>query len=921
MNLRLLLAAVGLSSLLSLPAGAHVVINEIFYHAPQDLTELQWVELFNNGNEAVDLKGWSLAKGIKFHFPAGTRLAPGAFLVVSRNAAVFQQAYGKAPSAVFEKTLKPKGEQIDLKNAAGEVVDSVKFADRSPWPVEADGHSASLERICPTAPGNSPNNWAASPVIPNGERPGGTPGATNSVYQATLPPVIDEFKFGPGTLAPGTPVPLEARIDAPAGVRTVAVLYRVLTAGAESPEKRIPLTPGATGRYTGSLPGAAAPPFGVIRLRVEAIDAQGAVRSLPAAHSLRPAFSILVHTNVTPGKIPLAWVLNPSPGGGRQNRNGEWSPEDQLRWAFQTKFRNDADLYTLWSGLALTNALETGQMGKLHPIFLTQFSDRNERVRAIIDAESLTGRDAAVDATIRSFRSNTAALLRPHLNPAQAKWVALWQAGPPAAASRGFDPELMLKSWVNFEMQFFAVTLGPNASAEKFPRLREFFQQFLEQRNALREPAKTAFTDDASRQAFQEKVEKLHLSFREKLTAILSEPELESLGKIVDEAMLFRQPRKAAASETAVHGRSALIWADSPGGAPQLYDFVEVVDRKAGWKVHLHRDQPLRDMTVVNLIYEFNDRFVLAEPLAFDFYRRAGNAASLVDFVRLQVDSQPLGYHLVCEQPNKAFLRRNHLRDDGNLYKLGWQGQTLTELYEKKTQPATGHTDLEELIQQLGATQGRAQWDVIRRHFHVEQVMTYFAVNSLLAHWDGFMNNHFAYHDVNGTGKWELYPWDQDKAMGFHDVVGENAVFATLPMNYGAAGDTPPGWGNRPPPKTFFETIRRPGMEWWRPPGYMSGPLLANPDFRRLYAARIKELLGTEFSEAKMHVAINAMGERVREEVRVRAQLRGEDPQSAMAQLDHNLESLRRFVTERRAFLLAQKEIQTAPAFDRTLLK
>jgi len=39
----------------------------------------------------------------------------------------------------------------------------------------------------------------------------------------------------------------------------------------------------------------------------------------------------------------------------------------------------------------------------------------------------------------------------------------------------------------------------------------------------------------------------------------------------------------------------------------------------------------------------------------------------------------------------------------------------------------------------------------------------------ILSDWDGFFNNFFAYHDVHGSGKWTMYPWDQDKTWGHHD--------------------------------------------------------------------------------------------------------------------------------------------------------
>ena len=61
-------------------AHARVVINEVMYHAPDDLDDLQYVELHNAGDQPVDLGGWAIKKGVKFKFPSGTRIEPRGFL-------------------------------------------------------------------------------------------------------------------------------------------------------------------------------------------------------------------------------------------------------------------------------------------------------------------------------------------------------------------------------------------------------------------------------------------------------------------------------------------------------------------------------------------------------------------------------------------------------------------------------------------------------------------------------------------------------------------------------------------------------------------------------------------------------------------------------------------------------------------------
>ena len=101
------------------------------------------------------------------------------------------------------------------------------------------------------------------------------------------------------------------------------------------------------------------------------------------------------------------------------------------------------------------------------------------------------------------------------------------------------------------------------------------------------------------------------------------------------------------------------------------------------------------------MIFEVNERFVLAEPLAFDLYRRVGSPACLTDFVRLKVNDDLVGYHLLFEQPNRAFLRRNKRDDNGDLYKLIWYGKGIEGKYEKKTNKYDGHGNLLDVIREL----------------------------------------------------------------------------------------------------------------------------------------------------------------------------------------------------------------------------
>src|SRR5437879_1585457 len=107
-----------LATVAAVAAESDVVINEIMYHPPLDMEELQYVELYNRGKTEVDLSHWSFAKGIKLTFPEKTRIPAGGYLVVCRNVQVFEANY-KGATAVGDYTgkLSHRGERIELHDA------------------------------------------------------------------------------------------------------------------------------------------------------------------------------------------------------------------------------------------------------------------------------------------------------------------------------------------------------------------------------------------------------------------------------------------------------------------------------------------------------------------------------------------------------------------------------------------------------------------------------------------------------------------------------------------------------------------------------------------------------------------------------------------------------------------------------------
>lgn len=713
--------------LVSLPGFSHaaVVINEIMYHPPDDLPDLQFIELHNSSDTPVDLTGWSLSDAIKYTFPSGQRLDPKSYLVLAHNPSRFQETYGTQPSGKFELSFRHKGDRVELKDPSGKLVDAVKFNDKAPWPTGPDGYSGSLERITPDAAGNDPANWASSPLSEDRAKPAGTPGKPNHNFRPALPPVIDSVSFTPEIAAPDQPVIVQARLRPGESPSLLRILYRVAGPGFEKPEFSIEMEKVSDHTYSATIPGQSADQL--IRFRVQALSKSETSLYFPAETEPRPALTAYVQAPFEPALVPFAWIIHTTETEFNSARQRATSPP------FERSF---------------------GPPGAPRP----------------------PGRG--------DFRPPGPGQFREPSRP----------GGP---GPRGFG--------------------GPGRRGGPFG---------------------------------------------------------------------------GPPSEPGSH-RSAFVYFDPATKKTQLFDFVQVSTRKGGVKVRFLKDQLLNQMSTINLIFE-GETSSIVEPLAYEVYRRAGMATEQSYHLRLWQSGTPVGYHLLVEQPNSAFLRRNKINDEGNMYKLLWYEQGVVGQHEKKGSPGSTHEDIVALVKALNETSGAAQWEVIRKNFDVNQVATYFAVNMVLSHWDGFFNNYFTYHDVNGTGKWTMYPWDQDSTWGLRDMRGGD-VFYTMALSFGMNGARPQGSG---------------GM-WWRPPGWFSGPLLANPEFRKIFLARTKEILDTIYTEQVFQPVLARMQQQLEPEYKLRAQLQKRDPAAAVAQLKSTIASCLDHLRKRRQFLLTQTELKS----------
>jgi hypothetical protein len=165
-----------------LPVGPSVVINEINYKSADDFDPGDWVELYNNSDQAIDLSNWEFRDdNNNFELPTGTILAARSYLVLCQDLHAFQALFPNVSNAIGDLGfgLSSNGEQLQLRDSSGMVRDQVEYHFQPPWPTSANGLGPTLELLRPALPNDLGRNWRTR--VPNSIDPEhGTPGSANS---------------------------------------------------------------------------------------------------------------------------------------------------------------------------------------------------------------------------------------------------------------------------------------------------------------------------------------------------------------------------------------------------------------------------------------------------------------------------------------------------------------------------------------------------------------------------------------------------------------------------------------------------------------------------------------------------------------------------------------------------------------------
>ncbi len=219
----------------------------------------------------------------------------------------------------------------------------------------------------------------------------------------------------------------------------------------------------------------------------------------------------------------------------------------------------------------------------------------------------------------------------------------------------------------------------------------------------------------------------------------------------------------------------------------------EVAIRKKGYLGSLSRTRPsiklnfdtheegrtfktLKRMTLNN---DRQDPSHTHQCMAYDLYRAAGLVAPRCNLAEVIINNENMGVYTHVESIKKPFLKRNYNNKSGNLYEaqIADFGSQLNQRFELKTNKTVNdRSDLDRLAAALKLNDNDFIAN-IGQHIDVDEFITYWAVDTLIGHWDsatGNTNNYYIYHNPEDN-LFHFIPWGTDSAFTTDEILKPNS--------------------------------------------------------------------------------------------------------------------------------------------------
>lgn len=223
--------------------------------------------------------------------------------------------------------------------------------------------------------------------------------------------------------------------------------------------------------------------------------------------------------------------------------------------------------------------------------------------------------------------------------------------------------------------------------------------------------------------------------------------------------------------------------------------------------------QRYHGMDKIHLNNSVQDATFLCEKFARTLFREAGVPASRIGSAHVTLNGRDLGFYVLIEAYNKRLIKRFFHDASGNLYDGGSGGDITKPLDVDSGEHRDDRSDLEAAAAACREKGNANRFAALSRVVDVDRFITFAALEVLLQHWDGYCtgpNNYRVFHDVEHD-KLVFMPHGADQIFSLHRPTTPSLT---------------PAWK-----------------------GIVARGFLTTATGRRLYLAKIQQLMTNQFQE------------------------------------------------------------------------
>ena len=195
------------------------------------------------------------------------------------------------------------------------------------------------------------------------------------------------------------------------------------------------------------------------------------------------------------------------------------------------------------------------------------------------------------------------------------------------------------------------------------------------------------------------------------------------------------------------------------------------------------------------------DPSMIRTQMAYFVFERAGLPAPRTGFARVNVNGQDIQLYVNVEQIEHYVLPRVYGDDEGNLYEgtISDFSDDLRDSFEKKNHTKVNDWQDIDVVSTLLEIGGL--WEYLGKIVDLEQFLTFWAVETLIGHFDGYAgnkNNFQIYRPKHG--KFQFIPWGADQVFATSDVPYDDFANPQSVMAHGLLANrlyNDPKWRSR----------------------------------------------------------------------------------------------------------------------------